>query len=153
MRGAEPPPSLPVVLNFEEAANQIYLNRLKGTMRIVVENVSIARQTNPHLVGMTLPQDVADVGLGKTLVLFVAVEGLAVEADEIVKSKPQMAGGILGNAPTSVGPLRRRRLLVVLQVERDQVVESRAVIISQGTHTTTPYTALPVFIEKCHATA
>ena len=118
-----------------------------------MENVSIARQTNPHLAGMILAQDIADVGLGKTLFLFIAVEGLAVEADEIVKSKPQMAGGILGNAPTLVGPLRRRRLLVVLLVERDQVVESRAVVISQGTLATTPYTALPVFIEKFHAAA
>ena len=65
---------------------------------------------------MILTQDVADVRLGKTLVLFVAVEGFAVEADEIVKSKPQMAGGILGNAPTSVGPLRRRRRLVLLEI-------------------------------------
>ena len=88
LRGAEPPPSLSVALNFAQAANQIYLNRLKGTMRIVVENVSIARQTNPHLAGMILPQDVADVGLGKPLFLFVAVEGLAVEADDMVKSKP-----------------------------------------------------------------
>ena len=42
-RGAEPRPSLPVALNFAEAANPIYLNRLKGTVRIVVENLSIAR--------------------------------------------------------------------------------------------------------------
>ena len=120
LRGAEPRPSLPVALNFAQAANQIYLNRQKGTIGIVVENVSIARQTNPHLAGMILVlRYVANVGLGKPLFLFVAVERLAVEADEIVKSKPQMAGGILGNAPTLLGPVRRRKLLVVLLVERD----------------------------------
>ena len=102
---------------------------------------------------MVLAQDITDQGLGKTLFLFVAVEGFSVEADDIVKSKPQMAFEILGNTPTLVGPLGRRRLLVVLEVERNQVVESSAVVISQGTLATTPYTALPVFIEKLYGAA
>ena len=81
------------------------------------------------------------------------MEGLTVETDEVVKTKPQVAFRILGNAPALVRPLRRRRLLVVLQVERNQVVVSRAVVISQGTVTAKPYTTLTIFVDELHSSA
>ena len=61
-----------------------------------------------------------------------------------------MAFHILGDAPTIVGPLRRRWLLIVLQVEWNQVVESCAIVIPQSTGATEPYTTLSVFVDALH---
>ena len=107
-------------------------------------------KANPHLAAMAPADDVADLCPGETLFLVVAAEGFVIEAYGMVESKPQMAFAILGNTPTFVGPLRRRRLLIALDVKRNLIVEFRAVVISQGTDTTAPYSAPIVFVEGLH---
>ena len=65
---------------------------------------------------MVLAHDITVICSGKTLILVVAVEGFAIEAGKEVKAKPQVALRVLGDAPTIVVPLRRRRLLVLLEI-------------------------------------
>ena len=150
---AKPHPTFAVTLNAAQESTQICLNRLEGIIGIAPKLVLVSTMTKPHLAGMVLSHGIAHPVCRETLFLLIAVEGLTVETDEVVKAKPYMALRILGNAPTLVEPVRRRWLLVVLQVKRDQVVESSTIVISQGTVATTPYTTLTVFVDALHSTA
>ena len=138
----EPHPTFSVTLNFAQWTTKIYLNSLEVAIGIAPEFALLSAPTDPHLAGMVPTNSIARPAWRKTLFLIIAVKGYAIKADEVVKAKPQVTFRILSNAPTLVGPGRRRRLLVVLKIERNQVVEHSTVVISQSAVTTTPYTAL-----------
>ena len=79
---------------------QIDLNRLEVAIGIAPEFVLMFVLTHPHLAGIVPTHGIANQAVcRKTLFLLIAVEGCAIETDEVVKAKPQMTFRDPGQCP------------------------------------------------------